>query len=111
MLKVFQVHYMNLFGTAMCNRRKIIDKNAKKLVFCMKREIKRCVKNGELQTKIIKIEESYYSPMSNSLKLDIYEYVCNELKSFYGEEVTIDIIYNYFYSNKPLGIQATINKV
>ena len=31
MLKVFQVHYMNLFGTAMCNRRKIIDKNAKKL--------------------------------------------------------------------------------
>ena len=102
---------MSLFNKAINNRAKIIDKNAKKLVFCMKKDIKRCVKNGELLTKIIKIEESYYSPMSNSLKLDIYEYVCNEIKSFYGEEVTIDIIYNYLYSNKPLGIQATINKV
>ena len=112
MLKVFQVHYMNLFGTAMCNRRKIIDKNAKKLEKYVKKQIKLCVKKGRVKTDVIPLSYVIYERgVDKEIRNKIYEETCETLSNFYGNEVDVIIIYDHYYSTNITGLQATINKV
>ena len=112
MFKVFQVHYMNLFGTAMCNRRKIIDKNARKLEKYVKKQIKLCVKKGRVKTDIISLSHVVYErDVDKEIRNKIYEETCETLNNFYGNEVDVSIIYNYYHTADIMGLQATINKI
>lgn len=99
---------MSLFGKAIDNRSKIVNKNVNKVVNQMAKDIKRAVKKGALSTEF-NIRDIGIFDLPNEVVDSVYEVSAKTLNSRYDGEVNVAV--EVFYRGTEYKIlKATIIK-
>ena len=101
---------MSLFNKAINNRAKIIDKETKYMVKKVKSEIKKRVRNGNLNF-VVSGSFSYNHTLDTDMRQEVYRKTCNILKEHYKmEDVFISEYYPFDGINIINGFKVIIQK-